>query len=227
MRSRIHPVAPRDFAPRFSRRSSDASIMHMRAVVHFCRFILSLDQPRSQLTAAELDVLLKYARGAKIAVEIGCAEGKTSVALAQAVAGRIYSIDIFSRGRFGISYSEWTAKIHRRRRGVKNLEFVKGDSKAVAYQFPDLIDFLFIDADHSYDAVRADWNLWGSKVRPGGIIACHDCRIGPNNRNCLDSMRFYEEHMRHAPWATEIDGVDSLAVFRVLSTGAHDPLQMQ
>lgn len=196
----------------------------MRAVVHFCRFLIGLDEPRSQLTGAELNMLLKYGGGAKIAVEIGCAEGKTSVAFAQALDARVYSIDIFSVGRLGISYSEWIAKIHRRRRGVKNLQFVKGVSKDVACQFPDQIDFLFIDADHSYDAVRADWTLWGSKVCPGGIIACHDCRIGPNSRNYLDSMRFYEEHMRLAPWVTEIDGVDSLAVFRVLWTGAHDSI---
>ncbi len=35
--------------------------------------------------------------------------------------------------------------------------------------------FVFIDADHRYDAVRADIRAWINKVRPGGILAGHDC----------------------------------------------------
>lgn len=34
---------------------------------------------------------------------------------------------------------------------------------------------VFIDADHRYDAVRADIRAWIRKVRPGGILAGHDC----------------------------------------------------
>lgn len=36
------------------------------------------------------------------------------------------------------------------------------------------LDFVFIDAEHSYPAVKADIAAWGPKVRPGGIIAGHD-----------------------------------------------------
>jgi predicted O-methyltransferase YrrM len=34
---------------------------------------------------------------------------------------------------------------------------------------------VFIDADHRYEAVRADIRAWIGKVRPGGILAGHDC----------------------------------------------------
>jgi predicted O-methyltransferase YrrM len=34
--------------------------------------------------------------------------------------------------------------------------------------------FVFIDADHRYDAVRADIKAWIRKIRPGGILAGHD-----------------------------------------------------
>jgi hypothetical protein len=34
---------------------------------------------------------------------------------------------------------------------------------------------VFIDADHRYEAVRADIRAWIGKVRAGGIIAGHDC----------------------------------------------------
>lgn len=36
------------------------------------------------------------------------------------------------------------------------------------------LDALFIDGDHSYDGVRADFERYGKLVRSGGIIALHD-----------------------------------------------------
>lgn len=36
------------------------------------------------------------------------------------------------------------------------------------------LDFVFIDADHSYDAVMEDITLWAPKVRPGGWLGGHD-----------------------------------------------------
>jgi len=36
------------------------------------------------------------------------------------------------------------------------------------------LDFVYIDGDHSFDAVVRDVILWSNKVRPGGIVAAHD-----------------------------------------------------
>lgn len=36
------------------------------------------------------------------------------------------------------------------------------------------LDFVFIDADHTYDAVKADIIAWMPKVKPSGILAGHD-----------------------------------------------------
>jgi predicted O-methyltransferase YrrM len=36
------------------------------------------------------------------------------------------------------------------------------------------VDFLFIDGDHSYDGVKADFELYSPLVRPEGVIALHD-----------------------------------------------------
>ena len=41
------------------------------------------------------------------------------------------------------------------------------------------LDFLFIDGDHSYDAVKRDFELYAPLVRPGGLIAMHD--INPDS----------------------------------------------
>lgn len=36
------------------------------------------------------------------------------------------------------------------------------------------LDFVFIDADHSYEGVSADIDAWRGKVRPGGLLCGHD-----------------------------------------------------
>ncbi len=36
------------------------------------------------------------------------------------------------------------------------------------------VDFLFIDGDHSYDGVWADFRMYSPLVQPGGIVAFHD-----------------------------------------------------
>ena len=36
------------------------------------------------------------------------------------------------------------------------------------------LDFVFLDADHSYEGVTADIDAWLPKIRPGGILAGHD-----------------------------------------------------
>ena len=43
-----------------------------------------------------------------------------------------------------------------------------------------LLDVLFIDGDHSYDGVKADYEMYAPFVRPGGLIAFHD--IHPDYR---------------------------------------------
>lgn len=36
------------------------------------------------------------------------------------------------------------------------------------------LDFVFIDADHGYEAVKDDIHCWAPKVRPGGWVGGHD-----------------------------------------------------
>jgi predicted O-methyltransferase YrrM len=66
---------------------------------------------------------------------------------------------------------------------AKNVVRIEGDSHfdsslAVVKQVlnGELLDFLFIDGDHSEDGVRKDWEMYGPLVRPGGIVAFHDIK---------------------------------------------------
>lgn len=67
------------------------------------------------------------------------------------------------------------------RKSHKNIKIILGDSQApeiiekIKQCFPGrIIDFLFIDGWHSYEAVEQDYLNYGPLVRLGGIIAIHD-----------------------------------------------------
>lgn len=50
------------------------------------------------------------------------------------------------------------------------------------------LDLVYIDADHTYEAVVADINDWKVKVKPGGYIAGHDFymdEVARAVRDCL------------------------------------------
>ena len=46
--------------------------------------------------------------------------------------------------------------------------------RAVNRIAPQSLDFAFIDADHSCEAVRRDIAMWRTNVKPGGLLCGHD-----------------------------------------------------
>lgn len=69
------------------------------------------------------------------------------------------------------------ASFARHKQVIKLLE---GDSthpstlKTLRTWFPNGIDFLFIDGDHTYEGVKQDFQSYAPWVNPGGLIAFHD-----------------------------------------------------
>jgi len=58
---------------------------------------------------------------------------------------------------------------------------LKGNSNFAVKNFENnSIDMVFIDADHSYDAVKNDINLWWNKLKSGGTMAGHDYFWSPD-----------------------------------------------
>jgi hypothetical protein len=52
---------------------------------------------------------------------------------------------------------------------------IRMNSVECARLFPDeYFDFIYIDADHSYDAVKNDLNVWWPKIKRGGIFSGDD-----------------------------------------------------
>ena len=54
-----------------------------------------------------------------------------------------------------------------------------GDSGKLHASFAGPVHLLFIDGDHSYEAVARDIAGWAPKIVPGGVIAFHDFKTEP------------------------------------------------
>jgi predicted O-methyltransferase YrrM len=54
------------------------------------------------------------------------------------------------------------------------------------------VDFLFIDGDHTYEGVKADFEMYSGLVRPGGLIVFHDICKHSEQINCHVD-RFWQE----------------------------------
>ena len=76
---------------------------------------------------------------------------------------------------------------------VSDLRLLKRNSHApetvaeMSSMFPEGIDFLFIDGDHSYAGVKQDYEDYSPLVRPGGLVAFHDTLMSPEE-DVLHSM---------------------------------------
>lgn len=72
------------------------------------------------------------------------------------------------------------------------------------------VDFLFIDGDHSYAGVKADYEVYRPLVRPGGLIAFHDILPHAVHADCR-VHEFWAE-LKSNPTARELvdrDGFDT------------------
>ncbi len=86
-------------------------------------------------------------------------------------------VDTKAKSVEGMQLAEASA---RERLSKCNCDIRKGASVDVAKTIPDRsLDFVFIDANHSYEAVRDDLRAWVPKVKSGGIISGHDYCVNP------------------------------------------------
>jgi hypothetical protein len=59
----------------------------------------------------------------------------------------------------------------------KQCEFIKKTSTDAAPDILDDLDFVYIDANHNYEYVKADVETYYPKIRMGGVIGGHDFTV--------------------------------------------------
>lgn len=188
---------------------------------HCVGVMLGLEKAKTQLTEAETVAIEELARSCETVVELGVFEGVTSARIASAMSrGRLFCVDPFFSGRLGIPYGLLITR-HQLARAKKvglRVEIVRKMSYDYVREAPDRIDLLFVDADHSYAAVKRDWDDWLPKVASNGYIALHDSRPIPGR--CSETcgpVRLAREIRASRTDVALVREVDTLSVFQKLA----------
>lgn len=120
----------------------------------------------------------------RVLMEVGTREGGALFMLAHAMrhGGTVISVDL-PGGPWGHAESAAKKAIvtgELATRGFEVHAFDRDSQRPETRQEVDAalrgraVDVLFLDADHSFEGVSRDWELYSPLVRPGGIVAFHD-----------------------------------------------------
>lgn len=64
-------------------------------------------------------------------------------------------------------------------------------------------DMVFIDGDHSYEAVKRDIELWLPRLAPGGLLCGHDITNQPVERAVRETIGKYQTTAPGIIWYAE------------------------
>jgi predicted O-methyltransferase YrrM len=177
----------------------DLARLHEGQEIDFAyRHVIKPMQVRSEIEGL-LDIVRE--RRPRVVLEIGTATGGTLFLFCRHVAENalIVSIDL-RRGRFGNGYPAAKAPLYKCfARKDQKIALIRGNSHLEETRFRakkillnKTIEFLFIDGDHTYDGVKADFDVYSKLVAPGGFVAFHDIVEHPAETGC-EVSRFWNE----------------------------------
>ncbi len=169
-------------------------------------------------TDLEVMTLQKYASLAKLGVvEIGILDGGTTKEMAEKCNVPIYGIDPLipdSMNKRLIGHEE---KIKKNLAFHKDFIFIKDFSYNAVKGWNKKFDFIFIDGDHNYEAVKQDFTEWFPLLEKGGFIAFHDSAkvtsIPTDFEGWPGPVKLVLE-LKSNPALGFIESQDSLSVFR-------------
>lgn len=127
-------------------------------------------------------ILLKKIKAKKIC-EIGIWKGDNLKNLLKHDVEEAYGIDSYCNNHLsnkGIEFSlkdlnEMYENVKKLEIKYKNLKIIRELSCKASSLFKDnYFDFIYIDADHSYEHIKEDLEIWYPKVKKGGILSGHD-----------------------------------------------------
>ncbi len=148
----------------------------------------------TMMTPAELRAhqVLSRCPGATLGVEIGVFAGEMSRALLKASPElNLIMVDSWEGGgrAYEVDSGDWHAGLAQQtqdefmRQARKRVAFAGGRAEILHMrsvdaagigELDDCLDFVFIDADHSYEGCAADIAAWAPQIRPGGLLCGHD-----------------------------------------------------
>ena len=176
---------------------------------HDIRGLIKPQQTRNEIM--ELLRILNNIRP-QTAIEIGTATGGTLFLFCHVADedATIISVDL-PGGRYGGGYPRGRIPLYKAfALPEQKLHLIRADShcKSTLETVIHILngkkaDFLFIDADHSYEGVKMDFEMFSPLVKKGGIIAFHDIVVDPAEP-LLEVDRFWHELKANKYDCTEI-----------------------
>jgi predicted O-methyltransferase YrrM len=145
--------------------------------------VVNFSTPFNQIAQHQKDFLtgLLSNRNIGVGVELGSWLGESSSVLAKHC-NKLYCVDSWQGNKDTALqqvaqgsdiYSTFMSNI--RELGINNIVPIKGDTSSAAVTFGDgSVDFIYIDADHTYSGVTRDIEAWWPKLKVGGLMAGHD-----------------------------------------------------
>lgn len=136
--------------------------------------------------------LREQARRATKIIEVGVWKGRSTLVLARATRGTVWAVDTWAgtpadgeqherlyaaEVEGGDVYGEFCRNLKPYIRANRVVP-VRMDSREAAARLLEkhgpTFDFVFIDADHSYEGARGDIEAYRPLIRPGGLLSGHD-----------------------------------------------------
>ncbi|GGN92294.1 class I SAM-dependent methyltransferase [Haloarcula pellucida] len=146
-----------------------------------------------------------------VVMEIGTAAGGSLYTWTNCLNASLYiSLDL-PEGSFGGGHGANRAELYQTFAEDGDMALIHRDSHdpatvdAIKKELDGkLLDFLFIDGDHSYDGVKQDFRMYRNFVSEGGIIAFHDIVCHPDDESVVNKRRkkvdgLSEHHLRWSP----------------------------
>ena len=169
----------------------------------------------SLMAREELSTLYKFALEVpknSILVELGSFCGNSSYYLAEAARStnsKLFCVDSFKVGFDGQpqidSRSKWHQVMSNNMDVTTLLDMTTHDA---GLEFNQEIDFIFIDADHTYEGLLLDLQDWLPKVKSDGLVLLHDF----TNTACPGIKRAFDEYTQDT--YKELNSTWSLKVFK-------------
>lgn len=145
-------------------------------------------------------------------VELGVAEGKLLRSLmnnerVRKIITSYYAIDLW-KDYHDVSNEKWEQyyqEINAMRKDWPQLHVLRKDVTNASFSFyRGSVDLVFIDADHSYEAVKNDIRTWLPKVRRGGLLLGHDYNHRKVKRAVDEIFDSVETTCAAPTWAFEV-----------------------
>ena len=137
----------------------------------------------SHLTLDERVKLYELGRNLNSVAEIGSYIGASACCFGAAMKssgfGKMYCIDTWNNEGMAEgsrdTWQEFTVNTVKYRDFIVPIRGFSTDVVEDVASHTGSLDLLFIDGDHSYEGVKADWDAYNRFLKPGAIVVFHDC----------------------------------------------------